>query len=105
MNTARTALVSLAVAATLALGGTAHADVNSDLGPEANTYTVKGVSGSKSQGFFVRYYNGDVKYLSPIKSALRDADDKAERLLIRSRYAALAEHRDLLTKFGANDLF
>jgi len=105
-----TYLIALVAAAGLLIGlilsgGKANADVNYELGPVATVYTVKGVYGTKATGFYVRYYNGRTSILPPIKSRLADADDGAEKYMIRHRYQKLADLKHTLNDFGANQIF
>lgn len=98
--------ISVAIIASLVLyGPKASADVNSELGPVATVYTVKGVTGSKATGFYVRYHNGVIRILPPMKNRLKDADDGAERYMVKHRYEKLAQLKRTLNKFGANDVF
>lgn len=109
MNTKRITiggiLLAIVITVLLSCSVRANADVNSELGPVATTYTVKGVSGTKATGFYVRYHNGVVKILPAIKTRLKDADDGAERYMIKHRYQKLADLKHKLNKFHANQVF
>jgi hypothetical protein len=103
-------ILALVAAAGLLLGlilssAPAKADVDYELGPVATVYTVKGVYGTKATGFYVRYHNGRINVLPPIKSRLADANDGAERFMIKNRYRALAELKHTLNDFHANQVF
>lgn len=68
-------------------------------------YTVKGIHGNQTQGFYVRYYDGEVKLLPGIKTALNQADSKAERRQVRREYQNLETLHATFELFGANNLF
>lgn len=111
-NTKRNSIIALVVLIVVGIiigwgaSRAAAADIDSVYGPKPTTYTVEGVTGNKKDGFYVRYYNGNVKLLPPLRWAMANEEgDAAAERFVQKRYNQLVTLKRTLNRFGANNVF